>query len=235
MSKSDPVRLKMLGLPVIESLKDFSAVTRLSQSIIYQLSIHADEYYKVYDIPKKSGGLRSIAQPGRKLKALQAWILVNILNKLSTSTSCKGFEKGTSTYENANAHIGATAILTIDIEDFFPSISQQQVFNIFKAVGYNNLIGVVCSNICTYKGKLPQGSPCSPKLANLSVLRMDARLEGYVGKRGINYTRYADDLTFSGLTPFKLAGCFPFIKSIVNNEKFQLNVSKTRLNGPSKA
>ena len=235
MSTSDTVRLKMLGLPVIESMEDFAGVTRLSKSIIYQLSTHADEYYKVYEIPKKSGGLRFIAQPGRKLKALQAWILVNILNKLTTSPACKGFEKGTSTYDNANAHIGAIAILTIDIEDFFPSITQRQVFNIFKAVGYNNLVAVVCSRICTHDGKLPQGSPCSPKLANLSVWRMDARLQGYVGKQGINYTRYADDLTFSGMTPGKLAGSFHFIKKIVNNENFNLNSSKTRLNGHLKA
>lgn len=225
----------MLGLPVIESMKDFSVITRLSRSALYQLSVHADQHYKTYDIPKKSGGFRTISQPARNLKALQAWILVNILNKLSTSPSCKGFEKGASTYDNAQPHIGAAAILTIDIEDFFHSVSQQRVFNIFKVVGYNNLVAAVLSNICTHEGKLPQGSPCSPKLANLSVWRLDVRLQGYVGKQGINYTRYADDLTFSGSTPSKVAGSFQFIKRIVSEEHFELNASKTRLAGPSKA
>lgn len=225
----------MLGLPVIECVDDFAALTHLSMSIIYQLSVHSDKYYKIYDIPKKSGGFRKISQPGRKLKAIQAWLLVNILNKLKTSPSCKGFEKGTSTYDNANVHIGSTAILTVDIESFFHSISQRQVFNIFKAVGYNNLIATIFSNICTYEDKLPQGSPCSPKLANLSVWRMDARLQGYVGKQGLNYSRYADDLTFSGLMPSKVARSFPFIQRIVNEENFRLNADKTRLVGPSKS
>jgi len=235
MSKSDTIRLKMLGLPVIESIDDFAAITHLSRSAIYQLSVHADKCYKTYLIPKKSGGTRTISQPGRNLKAIQAWILVNILNKLNPSPSCKGFEKGTSTYDNAKVHIGASAILTIDIEDFFHSVNQQSVFNIFRAIGYNNTLSTIFSNICTHEGKLPQGGPCSPKLANLSAWRLDVRLQGYVGKQGINYTRYADDLSFSGLTPSKVARIFPFIRTIVNDENFKLNEKKTRLAGPSKA
>ena len=235
MSTSDTVRLKLLGLPIIESIEDFATLTRLSQSAIYQLSVFADKHYKTYTIPKKSGGLRTIAQPSRQLKGLQSWILVNILNKLTTSSACKGFQKGESIFHNAQAHMGATAILTVDIENFFPSITKKQVFNIFKAIGYNNLIATIFSNLSTYENRLPQGSPCSPKLANLSVWRLDARLQGYVGKQGINYSRYADDLTFSGSTPFTLARALPFVQYIVKKEKFKLNNAKTRLAGPSKA
>ena len=235
MSKSSTIKLNMLGLPSIQTIDDFSRLTRLSKYTLYQLSIHSDKYYFTYSIPKKTSGVRIISQPSKKLKGLQAWILYYILSKLKSSNSCKGFDKGCSLTQNAEPHKDATAILTIDIKDFFSSVSSVSVYNIFKSAGYNQLISTVLSNICTYKGVLPQGGPCSPKLANLSLWQMDVRIQGYVGKRGINYTRYADDLTFSGLNPQKVSKIYPMIKYIVENESFEVNERKTRLAGASKA
>jgi retron-type reverse transcriptase len=235
MKKTDSIKLNMLGLPVIQSLDDFSMITHISNYTIYQLSFHSEKYYKTYDILKKSGKLRAINQPSRKLKGLQAWILVNILNKLKVSDSCKGFEKNSSTLNNAVPHKGANAVLSMDLMDFFPTITSLQVFNIFKAVGYNNKISSILSHICTYKGYLPQGSPCSPKLANLSAWNLDLRIQGFVGKRGINYTRYADDLTFSSLNPSKVVKVIPMIRTIIEDEDFKVNNSKTRISGSARA
>lgn len=225
----------MLGLPVIQTMDDFSELCHISKYTLYQLSINSDKYYKTYSIAKKSGKLRTISQPSKKLKGLQSWILVRILNQLRVSSSCKGFEKGTSIADNASSHIAANSLLTIDLEDFFPTITQKQVFNVFKALGYNNKIAVTLSNICTYDETLPQGSPCSPKLANLISWRLDIRIQGFVGKRGITYTRYADDLSFSGLHPLKVVQIIPMIKKIINDEKFKINPSKTRIAGPLRA
>ena len=197
MSKTENIKLNMLGLPVITTIDDFSEITHISKYTIFQLSFHSDKYYKTYSIPKKSGELRTISQPSKKLKGLQSWILVNILNELKVSSSCKGFEKGSSTADNAKPHKGANIILTLDLKDFFPTVKRNQVYSIFKAVGYNKTISTILTNICTFEGALPQGSPCSPKLANLSAWSLDVRIQGYVGKRGISYTRYADDLSFS--------------------------------------
>lgn len=225
----------MLGLPVIQTLDDFSAITHISKYTIYQLSYHSDKYYRTYSIPKKSGGKRTICQPSRKLKGLQSWILVTILDKIQVSPSCKGFRKGSSTLENAIPHIGANTVLNIDLKDFFPTVTDRQVFNIFKTIGYNNLISTVFTKICTYEGKLPQGSPCSPYLANLSAWTLDLRIQGYVGKRGISYTRYADDLSFSGLNPSKVVKIIPMIKTIVNDENFIVNHKKTRVTSSARA
>lgn len=235
MITKDSIRLNMLGLPVIQTVEDFSELTHVSMYTIYQLSFHSEKYYKTYTIPKKSGKPRTISQPSKKLKGLQSWILVNILNKLKVSNSCKGFEKGSSTIDNAEPHKGANTILTIDLTDFFSNVKRKQVFNIFKAIGYNNTIAVILTNICTYKKSLPQGGPCSPKLANLSAWQLDVRIQGYVGKRGINYTRYADDLSFSGLSPIKVVQILPMINTIVENEKFSINQDKTRIAGSSRA
>lgn len=235
MRRSDSIKLNMLGLPSIQTIDDFSQITHISKYTIYQLSKHSDKYYKTYTIPKKSGKPRTICQPSKKLKGLQSWILVNILNRLKVSNSCKGFEKGTSTADNVAPHKGANTLLTIDLKDFFPTVKRKQVYNIFKAVGYNKTISTILTNICTFEGALPQGSPCSPKLANLATWTLDMRIQGYVGKRGITYTRYADDLSFSGLNPDKVVKVIPVIKSIVEDENFKINPDKTRIAGTARA
>ena len=235
MAKTEIIKLNMLGLPVIQSIDDFSVVTHISKYTIYQLSHHSDKYYKTFEIPKKSGGKRTICQPSKKLKGLQSWILVNILNKIQVSPSCKGFRKGSSTLDNALPHIGANTILNLDLKDFFPKVNSKQVYNVFKTIGYNNLVATVFTNICTYKEMLPQGSPCSPMLANLSAWTLDLRIQGYVGKRGISYTRYADDLSFSGLNPSKVVKIIPMIKTIISDEKFIVNHKKTRIASSARA
>lgn len=235
MSKTDSIKLNMLGLPVIQTLDDFYQITHISKYTIYQLSSNSDKYYRTFEIPKKSGKPRTISQPSKKLKGLQSWILVNILNKLKVSSSCKGFEKGSSTLDNALPHQGANTILSLDLQDFFPSIKSNQVYSIFKKVGYDKYIATILTNICTYKNTLPQGSPCSPKLANLVAWTLDLRIQGYVGKRGINYTRYADDMSFSGLMPSKVVKILPMITKIIQEEQFEINSSKTRIAGAARA
>jgi RNA-directed DNA polymerase len=232
---SNKMQLTMLGLPVIDSLDDFSSLTHLSNKVLYYFSKYSNSYYKAYEIPKKSGGMRTIAQPSYELKALQSWILNNILLPLRVSPACKGFEKKTSILDNARPHVGANVVLSLDLNDFFPSIKANQVCSIFKAIGYNPRIAAILTSICTYNGALPQGGPCSPKLANLVCLRLDARLQGFVGKRGITFTRYADDLAFSSFAPNRLLSSSAFIKRIIVDEGFKINNSKTRVAGPARA
>jgi RNA-directed DNA polymerase len=235
MQKTNIIKLNMFGLPVIQTIEDFFYLTHVSKSTIYQLSKNANSFYKTYKIQKKSKKLRTISQPNRKMKGLQSWILVNILNKVKVSDSCKGFEKKLSTLDNAKPHRGASVVLTIDLKDFFSNITDIQIYNIFSNLGYNKIISTVLTKICTYKGSLPQGGPCSPKLANLVTWRLDLRIQGYVGKRGISYTRYADDLSFSGQNSSKVVKIIPMIKKIIENERFIINKNKLRIAGPARA
>lgn len=235
MSETEILKSHMLGLPVVRTLDDLMVETHISKETIFHLSYFSDFYYKIYEIPKKSGGKRIICQPSKKLKGLQSWILVNILNKIQVSSSCKGFKKGSSTFDNAFPHIGAKSVLNLDLKDFFQTVTAKQVYNIFKKLGYNKLIATIFTNICTYKSWLPQGSPCSPILANLAAWNLDLRINGYVGKRGICYTRYADDLTFSGFHSLKVVKIIPTIKKIICDENFVVNEKKTRIAGPSRS
>lgn len=223
--------LRHLGFPVIQDLNDFSNEIRLSESAIKKYIAFAKYYYLTYGIPKKSGGERLIAQPSRELKAIQSWLLRNILDKLSSSDASKGFELRTSIRDNADPHIGSNVILCLDIENFFPSVPANKVYGVFSSLGYTKSISSAFTSICTYKGFLPQGSPASPKLANLVCSKLDSRIQGYAGKRGITYTRYADDITLSCQSIKKIDKARSFVQTIIRDEGFRVNKNKTRLLG----
>ncbi|MBD8006152.1 reverse transcriptase domain-containing protein [Bacillus norwichensis] len=131
-----------------------------------------------------------------------------------------------------NPHTYSLYLLQLDIKDFFPSISKERVFYIFKNTGYNNVISNVLANLCTLNGSLPQGGVTSPYLSNLVCYSLDRRLQGLCGKRDIIYTRYADDLTFSCDNKEILKNLFNVIKEILEDEGFELNKSKIRFLSP---
>ncbi len=231
---SGAIQLSLLGLPQIDSLADLSDAIHISKGLLYKCTKYPAKQYRTYTIPKSSGGSRLISQPSKVLKAIQGWILRNMLDKLSVSPACKGFVTGASTRDNAVPHIGATAAASIDIEDFFPSVKATHVFSVFRTIGYSPRVASLLTSLCTHNGGLPQGAPTSPALANLVCIKLDARISGYVGKRGINYTRYADDLTFSSFSYANLIRSLPFIRKIVESEGYSLNERKTRVSGPAR-
>ena len=231
MSTNNIYSLKNLGLPALKTIEDLAYSTRLSQGQITYLTYRTEHLYKTYDVPKKTGKTRVISQPNRELKAVQAWILRNILDKLSSSSHSKGFDLGTSILENAVPHQGANYVLTLDLEDFFPSITANKVFGIFNSIGYSKKISSILTNLCVFRGKLPQGAPTSPKLANLVSAKLDARIHGYAGPKGIVYTRYADDITLSAQSLQKLEKAKHFIGTIIADEDLIVNRAKTKLCG----
>lgn len=231
MSSNKKYLVRILGLPYIETIEDLSVETRLSVDLLVY-SIYRSKYlYKTYCIPKKSGGYRTISQPSRTLKAIQSWILRNILDKLSSSEHSHGFEKGGSILHNASPHIGSNFILSLDLEDFFPSIKANKVYSIFKSLGYNSKISSALTNLCVFNGVLPQGAPTSPKLANLICFKLDSRIYGYAGPRGIVYSRYADDITLSAQSLKKIEKMKKFVETIIVEEDLSINEKKTKILG----
>lgn len=233
-TNSNVFRLRNLGIPVMSTISDMSREMRLSTNILNQLIQRSDYFYNIYNVPKKgsSSKFRTIYQPSRKLKALQAWVLRNILDKAHSSPFSTGFEKGQSIKDNANPHVGANFMLNIDLEDFFPSISSNKIYTVFSSLGYNKTIASALTKICCYKKILPQGSPASPKLANLVCLKLDYRIHGYAGRRGIIFTRYADDITLSAQTLKKIEKAKDFLMTIIPTEDFRVNNDKISVCGP---
>ncbi len=221
--------LKLFALPFIGSLKELSNEIRISERLLFDFSKFQDSFYKTYEISKKSGGKRMISQPCRKLKAVQAWILHNILYKIKSSEYSQGFDLGNSISKNAQVHIGNNCVLNLDIKNYFNTIDFKRVYKLFLKIGYNYEASYILAKLCTYKDCLPQGAPTSSKLANLISWNLDLRIAGYASKRGFNYTRYADDITISGYIPHSLRKAIPKIFGIINNEGFNINHKKTRV------
>ena len=120
-------------------------------------------------------------------------------------------------------------ILNIDLKDFFPSIHRNRVYYIFKYLcGYSNNVSFCLTNLVTYKNSLPQGAPTSPMLSNIVAYMMDIRFEKLAGKLDIKYTRYADDITFSGNKNRINNNLLVNVTNIINDCGFKINDKKTR-------
>ncbi|MFW6016387.1 MAG: retron St85 family RNA-directed DNA polymerase [bacterium] len=224
----------IFDFPEIYSLSDISCYLNLSELLLYKLSVRSDFCYREVDIPKSNGNVRTIACPSKKLKAVQAWILNEILNKIPVENVATAFVKNKNIKTNAEKHVGNRFFICLDIKDFFGSISAKWVYNLFKSVGYGEHISHILVNYCTYKKALPQGGVTSPALSNILCKRLDRRILGYVGARNITYTRYADDITISGNDMGILIGCLEFVERIIKSEGFTLNYNKFRVLRPGR-
>jgi RNA-directed DNA polymerase len=176
-------------------------------------------HYHYRLLTKQSGTMRLIEAPKPRLKVLQRKILTGILEKIPPHPAVHGFLKGHSIRTFVVPHIGQRVVLKMDLEDFFPSISRARVQSLFRTMGYPESVADLLGGICTttapsdiWKARdlytqphLPQGAPTSPALANLCSYRVDCRLTGLAKSVGAQYTRYADDLAFSGGEPFERA------------------------------
>jgi RNA-directed DNA polymerase len=153
--------------------------------------------YQRFCIPKRSGGERQILAPNPALKKLQRRILSHILNHLPVHPAVTGFEPGQSIASNAARHCGKALVVRMDIQDFFPNTSARRVKAYFLAMGWDAHSAAWLTRWCCRDQSLPQGAPTSPRLSNLINYRLDARLNGLARKFKAQYSRYADDLTFS--------------------------------------
>lgn len=232
MDNNNNIASYFLGIPTINNQKDLANHLNLSEYSLYKIINFTEMYYKKVQTPKKDGTFRNLACPSKTLKAIQAWILRNILDPLSVSPSATAFKKETTIKFNVERHSDNQFFLCLDISNFFESIPQKKITSFFKALGYNKHIALILSNLCTYEGSLPQGGVTSPALSNLINTKLDKRISGYCSKKNIVYSRYADDFTFSSNNPNKLIQAQNIIKKIINDEDYQINEKKTRFIRP---
>lgn len=220
-------QLESKGFPVIYGSAHLSQILNLDPWCLAGMINRTDYYYYSYEIPKRSGGMRKISAPNPALSSVQQWILDNILCKIEVREVAVGYRKGKSIVDNAIPHIGKEKVLKMDLKDFFPSITLNRVWYVFRNCGYTKKISYYLAALCCLDGCLPQGACTSPALSNIIAKRMDARLMGMCAKFNISYTRYADDLTFSGeRLPVRW---IDYVSDIVHNERFKVNDEKTKL------
>jgi retron-type reverse transcriptase len=184
-------------------------------------------HYKTFHIPKKRGDPREINAPSLVLKSIQNVILLRHLYNFRPHKSAMGFIRGKSIVNNAEIHVRKSHVYNIDLKDFFPSITSKQVFTLFRSKGYSVVCAKFITELCTLEKKLPQGAPTSPAIANMVCYHLDFRLRKLAGKCNLSYSRYADDLTFSGLYVKKWLK--DKIKEIIKDEGFELSPNKEKL------
>lgn len=211
-------------------------------------------------VAKRRGNARLLEIPTPLLRRTQRRLLDQLLNRVAPHPAVHGFRSGCSAVTNAAAHCGRAVVLRFDLADFFPSIPAERIYPLFRMIGYPEPVVRLLAGLCTTRlprsvwnarpnppldgsdypqwarfatRHLPQGAPTSPAIANLIAYRLDRRLAGLAAACGAAYTRYADDLTFSGDSELRRAWrrIARRVTLIAAEEGFTLQRAKTRLMG----
>lgn len=249
---TDKEQLARYGLPVWRTETELAAALGLTVSQLRSFSIHRQrertEHYLRFAVPKRSGGERVILAPKKRLKAVQRRLHELLVGKLPVSEHAHGFRPGRNVRTAAAPHVGRRIVLRLDLEDFFPTITFARVRGLLAALGYSYPVATTLAVLMTeaerqpveIDGTLfyvpvtprscPQGAPTSPGLGNAVLLRLDRRLAGLARRHGFAYTRYADDLTFSGDAGRPaVAALRAAAERIIAAEGFRVNRAKTRV------
>lgn len=230
-----------------ENIRDLASLLDLDLKTLLFFAYNNSSLYKHYKIKKKSGGHRMISAPDQALKSTCAklnYYLSNVYEEFLPN-SAHGFVSGRTIITNASNHVGRAYVLNIDLDDFFGSINSGRVMGLFRRhpFRFGPKLRSVLAGITTLGNSLPQGSPCSPVIANMVCLKMDKELIRLSQKNGWRYSRYADDITFTTnkLTvdlASVLAGNVTVgkaIERIIRRNGFLINPKKTRLAVPGKS
>jgi RNA-directed DNA polymerase len=200
---------------------------------------------------KRSGGSRLIEAPKQTLKGVQELVLREILDHVPPHPAAHGFVAGRSIVTNARPLAGRRVVVKFDLENFYAGVSFARVTAIFRGLGYSREAALWLAQLTTsavphdlplpeggvralrpyLRRHLPQGAPTSPALANLSTYSLDVRLSGMARAFGASYTRYADDIAFSGPESFlrALPVFIPLATQIIRSERFRVNAAKRKV------
>ena len=195
---------------------------------LYAVSNNLQGHYRKVLIPKRNGECRKLSVPDYVLKKIQRQIADVLLIHMPISQYAKAYRFGSTTLKNAKPHVGKKVVLKLDILHFFDSIRYSDVKDrAFPAEIYAENIRILLAMLCYYKDFLPQGAPTSPAITNILMYEFDELIGQWCRDRGIDYTRYCDDMTFSGdFNPTEVVG---FVRSELKKMGFLLNEQKTRV------
>ncbi|MFN0263953.1 trypsin-like peptidase domain-containing protein [Tepidamorphus sp. 3E244] len=157
--------------------------------------------YRQFSIAKGPGKTRMIYAPDRRLKILQRKLAPLLGQIYRIRNPVHGFVLDRSVKTNAEAHGARRFVLNLDLQDFFPTITENRIVGLLTSVGLERRVAEIVARLACYEGHLPQGAPTSPVLSNMICYRLDTELLRIAKSARAIYTRYADDITFSGYQP----------------------------------
>lgn len=217
--------------------KRLAEVLRLPEIKVWAIANSADHRYKEYKVPKITGGHRVISHPAKILKGLQRWVLIDILERLPVHTAAAAYRKGLGIYNHALRHVQNDYLLRMDLADFFPSITDDDIREYIKHNQHNfqnwnsEDIRLFCQIVCRNK-RLTIGAPTSPALSNAICFGMDQEIQKLAETYDCAYTRYADDLFFSTRQKNILSQIEsqiqPILSALLFPRSLALNTNKTR-------
>ncbi|GIZ13979.1 retron St85 family RNA-directed DNA polymerase [Pseudomonas sp. NCCP-436] len=211
----------------------------VSEHDVFRLLQRAPHTYKRYEIDKKSGGKRLVAQPAKETKILQRYLMRVVFNDLPIHECATAYSSGSSVRKNAELHVVNPYISKFDFVDFFGSIKESDLILHFSRflggkVSEQSIKDIARVCCIQHKGRadhcLSIGAPSSPVLSNSIMYDFDEQVEAWCKERGITYSRYADDLTFSTSGKGVSAEIEPMIRGLLNDlpyPRLSLNDKKT--------
>jgi hypothetical protein len=197
----DIQRLIALGLPPVVSRDVLATIIGVNPGLIWSIQCRPHKYYRYFSI-KKGVGERHIFAPRVVLKIIQKWLSFHFARVYQAPPHVFGFVSGRSHLQAANIHCGANWVHSVDIRDFFPSITLDILKKTLTDLGYNEKSADLIGALCCLNGRLAQGAPTSPPLSNLVFQSMDSRLLEIAARYNARLSRYADDIVFSGTQKF---------------------------------
>lgn len=213
-----------------------------STGLLTLLGRNKSTHYSVLYLRKKgaNGKLRVLHNPDRLMRAVQFRILKEILEKIEVPEYIHAFERGRSIPTMAQSHVGKGLVISIDLKNFFTSIKQYHLEQIFQHLGIGSAPARTLSELCTYGAFVPQGALTSPKLSNIvTALTFGPILKEYCDQRGYTLTIYADDITISMQDDLiKQSGIgaveeiLQYVSTTVGTFGFRVNHRKTKLMRP---
>jgi RNA-directed DNA polymerase len=221
------------------SLSQLEALLGRSREELTDLAKHAVRYYKPFILKKKQRPFAQKIVPAKKrfidnpvdpLKAIQSRIEERLLKRVILPQHLLGGRRGKTILDNANLHVTSRYLVTIDIKNFFPSITPYQIREVWRrTLNCSPAVGYMLTGLTTYRGRLPQGAPTSTLLANLVLSRLDPEIKSVCNANAVCYSSWVDDLAFSGDSVPNFVG--PVI-SVLMNAGFSVSHSKIRVMGP---
>jgi len=221
-------RLYELDLPPVTSQESLSVIFGYNPGFVWSLLNRTRKHYRHFEIPK-GAGQREIEAPRVALKAIQKWLSYHLQRVWGPNEHVFGFVPGKSHIDAAAKHLSAEWVYSVDIENFFPSIPIDRVREAFRSTGYQTEESVkILSTLCCLNQHLVQGSPTSPVLSNIVLQNVDQQLASIAAEGNFVFTRYADDIVFSGGGEVPREALTQ-IKSVVTDDGWTLSARKERL------
>ncbi|NMY53326.1 retron St85 family RNA-directed DNA polymerase [Pseudomonas sp. WS 5011] len=212
---------------------EISLAMGISPQLIGLLIHKPERHYRTFEIPKANGKVRAIQSPRTMMKMVQYFILDYLLYKLPVHISATAYSRGCTVRANAEVHVRKKYVANIDVENFFPSIKWQLVQKVLVMGGLEDKTAYLISRLTSYQGGLPQGAPTSAHLSNVVLYPFDNEISNFCESVGVSYTRYADDITFSGDDKDSVRSAVEKSTKLLSLLKLEINKDKTRIFGPS--